>query len=62
MFVLSLFGRDPPPLIQTDSNQGYKQLKAKLGRNHVRPWKWMAFTNPARKVSIYQNQNGRLNK
>lgn len=29
--------------------QGYKQLKAKLGMRKVRPWKWMPFTNPARK-------------
>jgi len=23
-------------------------MKAKLGRRHVRPWKWVPFTNPAR--------------
>ena len=23
-------------------------MKAKLGRRHVRAWKWVAFTNPAR--------------
>lgn len=34
----------------TDLEQGYKQNKAKLGLKHVRPWKWMPFTNPARKV------------
>lgn len=34
----------------TDVEQGYKQTKAKLGLKHVRPWKWMPFTNPARKV------------
>lgn len=28
---------------------GYKHEKAKLGMRKVRPWKWMAFTNPARK-------------
>lgn len=31
------------------AGQGYKQLKAKLGMKKVRPWKWMPFTNPARK-------------
>lgn len=42
--------RDAPPLIPTDTNMaGYKQMKAKIGRSKVRPWKWMPFTNPARK-------------
>ncbi|XP_052236225.1 DNA methyltransferase 1-associated protein 1-like isoform X2 [Dreissena polymorpha] len=41
--------RDAPPLIPTDTNQGYKQMKAKIGSSKVRPWKWMPFTNPARK-------------
>lgn len=41
--------RDPPPIFPTDSNQGYKQMKAKIGSSKVRPWKWMPFTNPARK-------------
>lgn len=41
--------RDAPPLIPTDTNQGYKQMKAKIGSSRVRPWKWMPFTNPARK-------------
>lgn len=41
--------KDPPPLIPTDTQQGYKRMKAKLGRCCVRPWKWMPFTNPARK-------------
>lgn len=41
--------KDGPPLIPTDTNQGYKQLKAKIGQSRVRPWKWMPFTNPARK-------------
>jgi len=41
--------RDAPPLIQTDTNMaGYKQMKAKIGRSKVRPWKWMPFSNPAR--------------
>lgn len=42
--------RDAPPIIPTDTNQGYKQMKAKIGSSKVRPWKWMPFTNPARKV------------
>ncbi|XP_025108862.1 DNA methyltransferase 1-associated protein 1-like isoform X1 [Pomacea canaliculata] len=41
--------RDPPPIFPSDSNQGYKQMKAKIGSSRVRPWKWMPFTNPARK-------------
>lgn len=41
--------RDPPPIFPSDSNQGYKQMKAKIGSSKVRPWKWMPFTNPARK-------------
>ena len=31
------------------AGQGYKSVKAKLGMKRVRPWKWMPFTNPARK-------------
>lgn len=27
---------------------GYKQVKARLGVNRVRPWKWTPFKNPAR--------------
>ncbi|XP_064626740.1 DNA methyltransferase 1-associated protein 1-like isoform X2 [Lineus longissimus] len=41
--------KDAPPIMPTDTNQGYKQMKAKIGRSRVRPWKWMPFTNPARK-------------
>lgn len=41
--------RDAPPIMPTDTNQGYKQMKAKIGSSRVRPWKWMPFTNPARK-------------
>ncbi|XP_013418999.1 DNA methyltransferase 1-associated protein 1 isoform X2 [Lingula anatina] len=41
--------KDAPPIIPTDTNQGYKQMKAKIGRSKVRPWKFMPFTNPARK-------------
>ncbi|KAK6642656.1 hypothetical protein RUM43_004158 [Polyplax serrata] len=40
--------KDAPPLFPTDTGQGYKQMKAKLGMKKVRPWKWMPFTNPAR--------------
>lgn len=47
---VSLHARDPPPIFPSDSNQGYKQMKAKIGSSRVRPWKWMPFTNPARKV------------
>ena len=27
-------------------------MKAKLGMRKVRPWKWMPFTNPARKDGL----------
>ncbi|XP_076068727.1 DNA methyltransferase 1 associated protein 1 isoform X2 [Oratosquilla oratoria] len=43
--------KDLPPLLPTDTGQGYKNVKAKLGMKRVRPWKWMKFTNPARKDS-----------
>ncbi|XP_033101299.1 DNA methyltransferase 1-associated protein 1-like [Anneissia japonica] len=46
---------DPPPLIPSDSNTGYKQVKAKLGIKKVRPWKFMPFTNPARKDGFIFN-------
>lgn len=49
MFVLCLFLRDAPPLLPSDTTQGYRTVKAKLGSKKVRPWKWMPFTNPARK-------------
>ncbi len=48
---VSFIHRDAPPLIPTDTQQGYKQMKAKIGQSRVRPWKWMPFTNPARKVN-----------
>ncbi|XP_064479467.1 DNA methyltransferase 1-associated protein 1-like [Ornithodoros turicata] len=44
--------RDNPPLLPTDSSQGYKQNKAKLGIKKVRPWRWMPFANPARKDGV----------
>lgn len=43
-----IYSRDSPPLATSDTTQGYKQLKAKLGRKHVRTWRWVSFTNPAR--------------
>jgi len=33
-------------------DKGYKQMKAKLGMRKVRPWKWMPFTNPARRDNL----------
>lgn len=47
----NLYARDAPPVIPTTAQHGYKQMKAKIGQSRVRPWKWMPFTNPARKVS-----------
>lgn len=44
-----LHHRDAPPLLPSDTTQGYRTVKAKLGSKKVRPWKWMPFTNPARK-------------
>nr|CAG4647939.1 EOG090X076S [Moina brachiata]SVE93041.1 EOG090X076S [Moina brachiata] len=41
--------KDPAPLFPTNTGKGYKQTKAQLGVRKVRPWKWMPFTNPARK-------------
>uniref|UniRef100_K7FP01 DNA methyltransferase 1-associated protein 1 n=1 Tax=Pelodiscus sinensis TaxID=13735 RepID=K7FP01_PELSI len=41
--------KDAPPLLPSDTAQGYRTVKAKLGSKKVRPWKWMPFTNPARK-------------
>jgi len=37
-----------PPLLPSDSGQGYKSQKAKFGVKRVRPWKWTPFLNPAR--------------
>jgi len=44
----------PCPLIPTDTtkDQGYKHMRAKLGMRRVRPWKWLPFTNPARKDNL----------
>ena len=40
--------RDKPPMLPSDTMPTYQTAKAKLGCTVVRPWKWMAFTNPAR--------------
>ncbi|KAJ8672349.1 hypothetical protein QAD02_003608 [Eretmocerus hayati] len=39
---------DVPPMFPSNTNKGYKQVKAKLGMKRVRPWKWTPFINPAR--------------
>ncbi|XP_034005661.1 DNA methyltransferase 1-associated protein 1 isoform X1 [Trematomus bernacchii] len=41
--------KDAPPLLPSDTTQGYRTVKAKLGCKKVRPWKWMPFSNPARR-------------
>lgn len=41
--------KDVPPLFPSDTSNGYKQIKIKLGMRKPRSWKWMPFTNPARK-------------
>ncbi|XP_049577807.1 DNA methyltransferase 1-associated protein 1 isoform X1 [Syngnathus scovelli] len=41
--------KDAPPLLPSDTTQGYRTVKAKLGCKKVRPWKWMSFSNPARR-------------
>lgn len=47
--VFFSFHRDSPPLLPSDTTHGYRTVKAKLGCKKVRPWKWLPFTNPARK-------------
>ena len=37
-------------IVATDTGSGYRQPRARLGHNRVRSWKWVSFTNPARKV------------
>ncbi|KAI1883134.1 hypothetical protein AGOR_G00242100 [Albula goreensis] len=44
--------KDAPPLLPSDTTQGYRTAKAKLGCKKVRPWKWMPFTNSARRDGI----------
>jgi DNA methyltransferase 1-associated protein 1 len=40
--------KDVSPLFPSDTGNGYKQTKIKLGMRKPRKWKWMSFTNPAR--------------
>ncbi|RZC38168.1 DNA methyltransferase 1-associated protein 1 [Asbolus verrucosus] len=40
--------KDVSPLFPSDTGNGYKQTKIKLGMRKPRKWKWMPFTNPAR--------------
>ncbi|XP_019868885.1 DNA methyltransferase 1-associated protein 1 [Aethina tumida] len=40
--------KDAPPLFPSDTSNGYKQVKIKLGMRKPRKWKWMPFVNPAR--------------
>jgi len=56
----SRYQTDTPPIIPSDSKQGYKQMKARIGSSKVRPWKWMPFTNPARKDGAIFHHWGRL--
>jgi len=51
--------KDAPPIIPSDTaafgpgeKGGYRHVKAKLGMRKVRPWKWMPFTNPARRDGL----------
>ncbi|XP_019858517.1 PREDICTED: DNA methyltransferase 1-associated protein 1-like [Amphimedon queenslandica] len=47
-----LYSDHSTSLIPTDSGSGYRHPKARLGRKHVRPWKWMPFTNSAREDEL----------
>ncbi|CAL4103368.1 unnamed protein product, partial [Meganyctiphanes norvegica] len=47
--MLYLKGKGINVGMTSSTGQGYKSIKAKLGVKRVRPWKWMAFVNPARK-------------
>nr|XP_022911807.1 DNA methyltransferase 1-associated protein 1 [Onthophagus taurus] len=40
--------KDAPPLFPSDTSNGYKQTKIKLGMRRPRKWEWMPFSNPAR--------------
>lgn len=40
--------KDAPPLFPSDTSNGYKQTKIKLGMRKPRKWEWIPFTNPAR--------------
>ncbi|XP_077286844.1 DNA methyltransferase 1 associated protein 1 [Arctopsyche grandis] len=39
---------EAPPLLPTDVDINYKQMKARLGIKQTRRWAWTPFTNPAR--------------
>lgn len=56
----SRYQTDAAPMIPSDTKQGYKQMKARIGSSKVRPWKWMPFTNPARKDGAIFHHWGRL--
>ncbi|BFZ19518.1 hypothetical protein BsWGS_22557 [Bradybaena similaris] len=56
----SRYQTDAAPIIPSDTKQGYKQMKARIGSSRVRPWKWMPFTNPARKDGAIFYHWGRL--
>ena len=45
---ITLSLRDPSTITPSDSGQGYKQVKAKIGRSKVRPWQLEPFKNPSR--------------
>ncbi|XP_061436051.1 DNA methyltransferase 1-associated protein 1 [Lethenteron reissneri] len=40
--------KDAPPVLPSDSSQGYRTVKARLGCRVVRAWRWTPFTHPAR--------------
>jgi len=56
----SRYQTDTPPMMPSDTKQGYKQMKARIGRTKVRPWKWMPFNNPARKDGAIFHHWGRV--
>lgn len=54
--------KDAPPLMQTDTGSGYKQVKARLGMKSVRKWEWTPFKNPARTDSAIFHHWRRANE
>ncbi|CAG9764902.1 unnamed protein product [Ceutorhynchus assimilis] len=48
VFALLSKDADMPPIFPSDTADGYKQMKIKLGMRKPRKWKWMPFKNPAR--------------
>lgn len=56
----SRYQTDAAPIVPSDTKQGYKQMKARIGSSKVRPWKWMPFTNPARKDGAIFYHWGRI--